>query len=156
MKKTKLDWCLEKEQRLKKITPNKEKAKEHLNKAEHNLKAMIHSKKGGFTDWSVAQSYYTIYHALLAIAYKNGYESKNHECTLTLIEKLIQEKKLTEITTEEIQQIRNNKQPQQDTKALREDYQYGVRTKAEETLLEQLEKQAKNILEKTTIEIEKE
>lgn len=37
--KSKLNWCLSNEKRMKKIEPNKVLAEEHLEKAKHNLRA---------------------------------------------------------------------------------------------------------------------
>src|SRR3989338_2162857 len=37
--KQKLDWCLAKENRMKKIKPNDKLSEEHINKAKHNLNA---------------------------------------------------------------------------------------------------------------------
>ena len=36
--------------------PNRMLAQGHLRKAEHNLEAMLHNAKGGFTDWAVSVS----------------------------------------------------------------------------------------------------
>lgn len=89
----KLEWCLQKETRMKIIQPNQKLSIQHIEKAKHNLLAMNYNIKGGFSDWAVSQSYYAMYHALLAILFKKGYESKNHECTINAIEFLINKKK---------------------------------------------------------------
>ena len=59
--KNKIDWCLNKaEKEIKEgkkhrglilIEKSKEKALEHIGKAEHNLKVTIYLHQGGFTDW---------------------------------------------------------------------------------------------------------
>ncbi|MDP2907317.1 MAG: HEPN domain-containing protein [Nanoarchaeota archaeon] len=90
--KSKLDRCLSDENRLKKIPPNIKRAVEHIEKAKHNLLAADYNIKGGFSDWAVSQCYYAMYHGLLAILYKYGYESKNHECTINTVEYLIETK----------------------------------------------------------------
>ena len=92
--KSRLDWCLSNEDRLKRIPANNLKSKEHIEKAKHNLLAADYNIKGGFNDWAVSQAYYTMYHGLLAILYKFGYESKNHECTISAVEYLIKTKKI--------------------------------------------------------------
>ena len=79
--KNKLDWCLKSSSRMKKISPDITLSNEHLNKAKHNLKAADYNIKGGFSDWGVSQAYYAMYHSLLAVLFRLGYESKNHECT---------------------------------------------------------------------------
>jgi len=40
----------------------------------HNLRAADYNIKGGFSDWGVSQSYYAMYHSLLAVLFKLGYE----------------------------------------------------------------------------------
>jgi len=44
--KQKLDWCLARETRMKKIKPNGKLADEHINKAKHNLRAADYNIKG--------------------------------------------------------------------------------------------------------------
>ncbi len=45
--KQKLDWCLARETRMKKIEPNDKLSEEHINKAKHNLRAADYNIKGG-------------------------------------------------------------------------------------------------------------
>ena len=87
--KNKVKWCLNKaEKELKegdkhrgliKIKPDVNKARNHLLKADHFLKATIHLKKGNFSDICTSTLFYAIYHSLLAIIAKFGYESRNQE-----------------------------------------------------------------------------
>lgn len=72
--KNKLDWCLAKETRMRLIKPNDKLSQEHIDKAKHNLLAADYNIKGGFSDWGVSQSYYAMYHALLSVLFKFGYE----------------------------------------------------------------------------------
>lgn len=58
--KAKLNWCLASENRLKKIAPNLKMAREHIEKAKHNLKAADYNQNGGFEDWAVSQAYYAM------------------------------------------------------------------------------------------------
>lgn len=74
---TKIDNCLkegelkgERHKGLKKVNINEELIKGHMNKSLHNFKAMLVFKKEGFSDWSASASFYTLYHALLAIHLK--------------------------------------------------------------------------------------
>jgi len=100
----KVKWCLNKAKReleesklhrgLVKIEENKELANKHITKAEHNLKAALYFEKGGFSDWSASAFFYCIYHCFLAIARKFGYESRNQECTIAVIEVLKEEGKI--------------------------------------------------------------
>lgn len=102
--KNKTRWCLKKAQReleqnkkhrgLIKISPNINEAKKHIAKAEHNLSAISYFAKGGFSDWSMSAVFYCIYHCFLAIALKFGYESRNQECTITLIKNSVEEEEI--------------------------------------------------------------
>jgi len=149
--KTKLDWCLAKETRMKKIQSNEKLAKDHIEKAKHNLRAADYNIRGGFSDWSVSQAYYAMYHSLLAILFKMGYESKNHECTINTIEYLIEQGKI-ELDKKDIAFIRTTERmTSKDAKALREQFQYGTETSVNKTLLNELIKKAKEIVEKIEI-----
>ncbi len=139
-----LDWCLNKAVReveeckkqgkraqhkgLLRVKPNLADAEKHIRKAEHNLKAISSFKETGFSDWSVSAGFYCIYHCFLAIAAKFGYESRNQECTISLIEclkeegKIIIDSKFIEILKhQDIEEIQENK-----IIDMREDYTYGV------------------------------
>lgn len=92
----KIEWCLrkagkegERHRGLKKIMPNRERASQHIKKAQKNLDAMNHLIDGGFRDWAMNASFYTRYHCLLAILAMKGYESRNQECTFAVIKQLI-------------------------------------------------------------------
>ncbi|MEK6864761.1 MAG: HEPN domain-containing protein [Nanoarchaeota archaeon] len=147
-RKTKLDWCLSRETRLKRISPNPVRSKEHIEKAKHNLLAADYNAKGGFSDWAVSQAYYAMYHALLAILFKHGYESQNHECTITAVEYLINIKKV-KLELADIAFIRTAEQMKpQDAKSLREEFQYGAKTDVNKEILDFMVKKAKEIVEK--------
>lgn len=149
--KVKLDWCLAREKRLKKITPNDKLSEEHIHKAKHNLRAADYNIKGGFSDWGVSQAYYSMYHALLAILFKLGYESKNHECTINAVEYLIEERKIY-LDLKDIAFIRTTEQmTPKDAKSLREEFQYGIETTVNEKLLNELLQNAKRVVEKIEI-----
>lgn len=153
--KSKLDWCLSDESRLKKVPANIKRAIEHIEKAKHNLLAADYNIKGGFNDWAVSQCYYAMYHGLLAILYKSGYESKNHECTISAVEYLIKTKKV-DLDLEDIAFIRTTEQMKpQDAKSLREEFQYGTKTDVNKELLNNLVKRAKEIVEKVEIILNK-
>ncbi|MBU0471507.1 MAG: HEPN domain-containing protein [Nanoarchaeota archaeon] len=146
--KNKLKWCLEKETRMKKIKPNNKLSEEHIIKAKHNLKAMNYNIEGGFEDWAVSQAYYAMYHSLLAILFKKGYESKNHECTINTVEHLIEQKEI-QIDKKDKTIIRTTEQmTNKDAKALREEFQYGTKTTVNKEIIELLTQNAKKIVEK--------
>ena len=149
--KQKLDWCLAKETRMKKIKPNDKLSQEHLDKAKHNLRAADYNIKGGFSDWGVSQFYYSMYHALLAVLFKLGYESKNHECTINAVEYLVEEGKIN-LDLKDIAFIRTTEQmTSKDAKSLREEFQYGTETAVNEKILKELLENTKRIVEKIEI-----
>jgi uncharacterized protein (UPF0332 family) len=152
--KSRLDWCLTKENRLKRIPPNILKAKEHIEKAKHNLSAADYNIKGNYNDWAVSQVYYAMYHGLLAILYKFGYESKNHECTISTVEHLIETKKIL-LDIKDIAFIRTTEKMKiQDAKSLREEFQYGTKTDVNKDILIGLVEKSKEIVEKIEIILE--
>ncbi len=55
------------------------------------MKLLEKSKK---YDWALNVGFYAIYHCFLAILAKQGYESKNQSCSITVLLKLIEDKKL--------------------------------------------------------------
>ena len=149
--KSKLDWRLANEKRMRKIHPNDKLSKEHIEKAKHNLKAADYNVQGHFDDWAVSQSYYAMYHSLLAILFKKGFESKNHECTISTVEFLIESKEI-DLSMEDISFIRTTEQmTTKDAKSLREEFQYGTKTNVNKVLLTELLQKSKSIVEKVEL-----
>ena len=132
-----VQWCLNKAKEeiekgelhrgLVKIKPDNELALQYIAKAEHNLEAFLHNKEGGFYDWTISIGFYVMYHCCLAIITKYGYESRNQECTLALIESLIEEKKLGEDFSKYLEAIKSadkEKKEEEQIQKMREKYQY--------------------------------
>ena len=132
-----VQWCLNKakdetakgelHRGLAKIKPDKEEATRYIAKAEHNMEAFLHNKEGGFYDWTISIGFYVMYHCCLAIITKFGYESRNQECTLALIESLIEEKKLDEDFRKYLEAIKSadaGKKEEEQIQKMREKYQY--------------------------------
>ncbi len=100
----KIKWCLKKAQKeikggkkhrgLIKKEADYDEIKKHIIKAEHNLSAVHYFSNGGFSDWAISAVFYCIYHCFLAIISKFGYESRNQECTISLIKYLNEKNKL--------------------------------------------------------------
>ncbi len=146
--KDRLTWCLESGKRMRRIKPNDKLSKEHIEKAKHNLKAANYNVQGHFDDWAVSQSYYAMYHALLAILFKKGFESKNHECTISTVEFLIENKEIN-LSMNDIYFIRTTEQmTTKDAKSLREEFQYGTKTDVNKVLLAELLQKSKAIVER--------
>lgn len=164
--KNKLDSCLKEGERgerhkgLRRIRPSNEKVKGHLNKALHNFKAITSFQKEGFSDWSASASFYCLYHCLLAIIAKQGYESRNQSCTFALIEDMI-EKKMISITNEDLKEIFDKdvtEDMEHSNKILdiRENMQYSMKTALESEEFMELKERTKKLLAKLRDEIERE
>ena len=163
--KNKIEWCLRKaEKELKEsgrhrgLVKNKSdyaKAKEYLQKAEHYLKATEYLKKGDFSDIGASTVFYSMYHCLLAIAAKHGYDSRNQECTFALIYYLIEEGKI-DLKPEIINKIASleTKNDEDTSVKIRERYQYGTEFTVREDLYIKLVGLAKEVLSKTKTIVE--
>lgn len=157
----KIKWCLNKAKKeigeskmhrgLIETKPNIEKAKDHIKKAEHNFKAVISFEKTGFSDWSVSAAFYTIYQCFLAIILKFGYESRNQECTIALIEHLKEQNKIN-ISDSLIEALKASDHEERHTRtaiALRENFQYGTETIIEDKALNELKELCKKAISET-------
>lgn len=154
--------CLEKGKKggrkhrgLRRIKPDKTEANNHIQKALHNLEAVEYNIKGGFSDWAVSAAFYAMYHSLLAILYKLGYDSRNQECTINAIEYLINTRKI-KLDLKFIAMIRRTDELMgSDAKALREEFQYGTQIEVDYEILENMKNNAKEFVEASRIVLEK-
>ena len=156
--KNKVEWCLRKaENELKeskkhrglvRIKPDVKKAKEFISKAEHYLKATEYLKKGQYSDVSATTIFFSLYHSLLAIAAKFGYESRNQECTFALIYSLIEDGKI-DFDKETLRKIASlePKDEEETSVDIRERYQYGTEFKMDEELYNNIVKLAKEVID---------
>ena len=162
--KNKVKWCLNKAEKelaedkkhrgLVEIDSSLEKAKEHIEKAEHNIKTTLYLKKGGYTDWCSSTLFYATYHCFLAILSKHGYESRNQECTFALIASFIEDNKVT-ITNEELEKVSDLNHDGMPTMVdIREEYQYATKLSLKDSTLQEMLELAKLILHKTKLILE--
>ncbi|MDO8550951.1 MAG: hypothetical protein Q7S39_12490 [Ignavibacteria bacterium] len=116
----------EKHKGLVKTKPNLEKAREYIKKAEHYLRATDYLKRGNFSDISASTVFYSMYHCLLAIAIKFGYESGNQECTFALIHNLIEDNRIDfkKELLYKIASLDTEKNNEKTSVEIREQYQY--------------------------------
>ena len=159
----KVEWCLKKaEKELKefgrhrgliKIKPNLDEARKYIKKAEHYLKATQYLKKGDFSDISASTVFYSMYHSLLAIMTKYGYESRNQECTFALIKNLAEDGKITfdKKLLDKISSLETKGDDEKTSTEIREQYQYGVELSIKDKLYEELLQTAKEVLAKTKL-----
>ncbi len=133
----KVKWCLNKAKReLEEIGMHRglieqeqdfKSASLHLVKARHNLKAALFFQKNNYSDWSASAFFYCVYHCFLAVLRKFGYESRNQECTIAVMEMLKEQGKIEIdgrfISTLKISQA---KEDEHSIIKIREDFQYGT------------------------------
>jgi len=137
--KKEIDECKVQGKRLKhrgllEIEADIEKAKNHIKKAEHNLRAVKRFSQIGFSDWSITAGFYSTYHCFLAIAVKFGYESRNQTCTIALIEHLNEQRRIN-IDQRFIDMIKYEETEERHKSTIiemREEYTYGIETSIED------------------------
>ena len=163
--RNKVDWCLKRAQReleegkshkgIIKVNPNIKEARKHLEKAEHYLNATDLLKKENFSDISASTVFYSMYHCLLAIALKFGYESGNQECTFALIHNLIEEGKIN-LGKDLLDKIASLDLKSEDktTVEIREQYQYGTSLSIKDDIYKELFELARKVISQTKIIIE--
>jgi uncharacterized protein (UPF0332 family) len=157
----KIEWCLRKAEKegskhkgLRNVAPNDKKVKEHLEKAKRNLLLINHLAKINYSDWAVSAAFYSMYHCLLAILWKHGYESRNQSCTFAVVENLIAAGKI-DVTIDELKSIQESSNGHDETVVdMREYYQYGTDTEVEKEKLDKLQKEAKQFVEKVRVMLE--
>jgi len=89
-----LKWCLKEQKRLAKTKSDLDLAQKHLQKSEYNYAVLQTLEKLKIYDWALNVGFYAIYHCFLGILRKYGYASQNQSCTITVLLKLIEDKKL--------------------------------------------------------------
>ncbi len=155
--KNKVEWCLNKAKKegtmhrgLVKTNPDMKKAIEHITKAEHYLSATDYLKQGDYSDISASTIFYTMYHCLLAIMVKHGYESRNQECTFALIYSLIEDNKIN-MKKEMVDKIGslNVEEKEKTITGIREQYQYGVNLRLKDQTYKEMFKLAQELILKT-------
>jgi uncharacterized protein (UPF0332 family) len=67
---------------LHKIPVNIERAKEHLDKAHSDLRAMKTMFDNELFDWTIICGYYAMYHAVLASLFRIGIRATAHYCAI--------------------------------------------------------------------------
>ena len=129
------------------IIPKIENIMGHIEKAKHYLQAVDYNIAGGFQDVAVTNAFYAMYHALLALLQKHGYEAKAQECAINAVQYLILMKKIN-LDIKYIDLIRlTDKSKGKDAKSLREELQYGTETSVNQVVLEELKKNAIEFVE---------
>jgi len=163
--KDKLKECLKEGERaerhkgIRKIEPSQDIINGHVRKAIHNFNAIDAFKNIGYSDWSASASFYSLYHLLLALISKKGFESRNQGCTFALVENMIDLEEVS-ITKEELKEIFDkdvSEDLQHSTRILdiRENMQYSIKTELKEQEFLSLKERTKSLFDKLRKEIEK-
>lgn len=119
----------------------------HINKAKHYLKAADYNIKGGFQDVAVSNAFYAMYHSLLALLLKLGYEARNQECAINAVQYFIETGKVN-LDIKYINLIRRtNENKPKDVKTLREEFQYGTKTSVDKQILDFIKSNAIEFVE---------
>lgn len=165
--KDKLRKCLkegktggERHKGLKKIGVNKELIDKHIEKAAHNFDAIIDFKNMGYSDWSASAAFYALYHCLLALILKFGYQSRNQNCTFIFIEDLINKGKIS-LKIEDLKEIFDKDVTEDLAHSekildIRETMQYSFKTSLNDEEFNKLLNRTKLLFDKLRKEIEKE
>jgi uncharacterized protein (UPF0332 family) len=145
---------------IRRIKPSDELIGGHIRKAIHNFNAMSFFHENGYSDWSASAAFYCLYHCLLGLLAKKGYESRNQSCTFAVIESLIDKKEIT-ITKKELKEIFDSDVTEDLAHSdkildIRERMQYSMQTSLNEPEYESLRKRTKTLFDKIRQEIEKE
>ena len=164
--KNKLDKCFkegekegERHKGLRKIGINKELIDKKLEKAKHNLNAVSEFKNIGYSDWSASAAFYALYHCLLALLIKFGYQSRNQNCTFAFVEDLINRKKIP-LNLEELKEIFDRDITEDLSHSekildIRETMQYSFKTSLNDKEFNKLLERTKLLFDKLRREIEK-
>ncbi|MFZ5800598.1 MAG: hypothetical protein ACOY3D_04365 [Candidatus Omnitrophota bacterium] len=95
-----------------------------------------------------------MYHSLLAILFKLGFDSRNQECTINAIDYFIRTGKI-KLAPKYIVMIRRTDELMgSDAKALREEFQYGTEIEVENEILENMQNNAKEFVETARVILE--
>lgn len=163
--KDKIKNCLkegekgERHKGLRKMPYSEKEVNGHIQKAIHNFNAIDIFYKVGYSDWSASASFYSLYHLLLALISKKGFESRNQSCTFAMIENMIDKKEIN-LTKEELNEIYDKditEDLEHSNKILdiRENMQYSIKTFLEKNEFEHLKQRTKFLFDKLRKDIER-
>ncbi len=157
-----VQWCLNKARKeveesknqqkkakhrgLIKAEPDISTAKKHLEKAERNLRAITDFKNIGYSDWSITAGFYCIYQCFLAIAAKFGYESRNQQCTIALMKRLVEERKIG-LEERFLEMLEYAEGEEESTIDLREEYTYGIKVSVKDERINALIKDCQDAVD---------
>lgn len=136
-----VEWCLNQAQKnikegkvhrgLIKVKSDEKLALDYIKKAEDDLDSFRYNKRGEYYNWCMIIGFYVMYDCCQAIITKFGFESRNQECTLSVVESLIEDKKLDRDFLKYIESIKSSGSGNEgeQIRKMREKYQYTTETK---------------------------
>jgi len=96
---------------LRKVPVNVERARQHIDKARRNLRAMKIMFDNDLFDWTIICGYYAMYHAVLASLFNIGIRATAHYCAIAAFKKFYIER--GKVAPEYINYIKKAKQLEQ-------------------------------------------
>ena len=96
---------------LHKIPVNADRARQHIDKAHKNLRAMKIMFGNDLFDWTIICGYYAMYHAVLAALFKIGIRATAHYCAIAAFKEFYVER--GKVRPEYITYIKRAKQLEQ-------------------------------------------
>lgn len=96
---------------LHKVPVSAERARQHIDKAHKNLRAMKIMFDSDLFDWTIICGYYAMYHAVLAALFKIGIRATAHYCAITAFKEFYVER--GKVRPEYIAYIKRAKQLEQ-------------------------------------------
>lgn len=96
---------------LRKVPINIERARQHIDKAHSNLRAMKIMFDSNLFDWAIICGYYAMYHAVLASLFKIGIRATAHYCAIAAFKKFYVER--GKVSPEYVNYIEKAKQLEQ-------------------------------------------
>jgi len=139
--------------------PSAELINGHIKKAIHNFNAIDLFARFNYSDWSASAAFYCLYHSLLALIAKKGFESRNQTCTFALVESMIEAQEVS-ITKEELKEIfdkdvTENLEQSYKILDMRENMQYSIKTSLEKEEFRHLKERTKVLFDKIRREVER-
>jgi len=85
----KINWCFSIKNGLQKVDPNKNLSNSYLSQAENSLSKVDELIKENDLVWASVRIYYAAYYSLYAFLQRIGIKSENHDCSINLVKKLM-------------------------------------------------------------------
>jgi len=88
----KINWCFKIKNGLKFVEPSEIISKSYLEQSEKTLSKIKELIEEEDFVWASARIYYSAYYLILSFLYRVGVKSENHDCSIKLVEFLLNKK----------------------------------------------------------------